>query len=173
MTTFEYPLHAIRSDGRVHHVPDEEAARRLGRGFGLHHVDPGIIYRDMPHLVFGASRNEWIVRDDWGAVVAPDDLPTPSRRDPWWKKRHDQARHAASVGAPIPGTGRRVYGRHRRRIQQGLQTLAATAAFMDDLNDLGLAGYRVARVPERVDARCLPHRSEERNWKTQRRTRWK
>lgn len=173
MIELKYPLHAIRSDGHVHHVTDEEAARRLGRDFGLRHVEQGISYHDIPHLTFGARRNEWIVRDDWGTIVAPSDLPDRPRRRPWWMRGIEQARHAAANDLPIPGTGRKVRGRHRRRIKQGLKALADAASTSSDIAEIGLAGHRFARVGERVDARCLPHRSEERCWKAQRRTRWK
>lgn len=173
MTELRYPLHAIRSDGFVHHVTDEEAARRLGRDFGLAHVEPGVSCHDIPHHVFGARRNDWIVRDDWGAIVAPGDLPERSHREPWWMRAHRAARHAASTGLPIPGTGRKTRGSHRRRIRQGLATLAAAASTDADMDDLGMNGCRAARTRERIDARCLPHRSEERCWKAQRRTQWR
>lgn len=46
---------------------------------------------------------DWIMRDDWGRVVKPQEVALPS--SPY--DHHRKARRAASLGLPIPCTGKR------------------------------------------------------------------
>jgi hypothetical protein len=166
------PLAAIHKDGTVELFDSLEALHPHRRSIHLKH-------REVYSVIDGEMRfaeHDWIVRDGFGAVVDPDDIPYPPRRKAFWARGKERARIAEAAGVAIPGTGRsHGYRYHRRFAYMGDNRAAAAIAAdltvgLDQLERRHLASLRQPRL---VDGWDGPNRCTERCWKDQRRTQWR
>ena len=181
MTDIVYPIAAIRDDGAtiVAHTPDEAIGfRSLHPGVKhRHHYDIHVIRSGGVTIETQIDRCEWIVRDDFGAVVDIHDLPSGDRRRGWYQTRIEMAQEAAARGLPIPRTGKRSrYRRGFRAFAKNMAMRAAEAALDGDLDDWGIAHMNVGRrrvgtLPKVCDD--VAWRSGRRSWKYSRDTQWR
>jgi hypothetical protein len=119
---------------------------------------------------------DWIVRDLYGRIVDPGAVDDAKPPCPWRRSREAKrlaARHAAELGLPIPGTGKRErwFGTHFRFPRHMGAERAAVAAENDDRED----GIHAGNIPVPPNAWDDILRSDlkERNWKRHRQTRWR
>jgi hypothetical protein len=175
MAEIEYPLHFIRADGFVWTAETPEEA--AGCGADRHHREV-VRRRDENGVVLWEQviECEWIARDSFGRIVEGRDIPDAKRAtDGWWNRRRTAARAAAERGLPIPETGRKGRRGPFRRVAPYVGELRDFQAFAAELADCGLQDRMVVRLRNVGPA---PYedgiwRKTERNWKTQRTTRWK
>lgn len=123
--------------------------------------------------------NDFIVRDDRGTRVSPEDIRAatpPVRGMPHWLDRHTDQKHRASeLGLPIPGTGKRrrrygVFYRHMKFI--GTHRAACALEADEDCKEFRVKGGKVKLPPTNWDD--IPRASlYNRNWKKFRKTQWK
>ena len=176
MAHINYPVTAIRHDGYtiVAATPEEAAS--------FHNLRPGNKHVER-YSIFGWTFQEdavryydWILRDALGKVVQVEDLPDSPRCRPYWEQRTKAHRRAAEMGLPIPGTGHRFRGRYYRGYNTNIAARAEEAALDADLKEWGVYDFNVGRrrnkkLPQIYDD--VGHRNYDRNWKRNRRTRWK
>lgn len=173
----EYPVYFIHRDGHVFVAVDEETAAQC-RIDGEKHRTPvrRIGENGVPERTLLVEA-EWIARDALGGIVAPNDIPRPRRRRGWWTRRLEEAALAAAKGLPIPGTGRN-FGRTSssyRRIGAHYGERRDNAALDVEIAEAGLEARHVLRMRKVGPApyEDASWRKNQRNWKAQRRTRWK
>jgi hypothetical protein len=116
-----YPVVAINRDGTTELLYNYEEVcafvrtHRVGNTWEFHTYravySRGEFTRDYFTKFF-----DWILRDDRGRKLSPNDFPTTYSVGYWsdrWEKRQEEKRHAAETGLPIPGTGKRKRRRCR------------------------------------------------------------
>lgn len=170
-TVYTTPFLLIRQDGHVIEYGDGLTLARAVRGFDIlaYHV----LYHSNYNGRLSTTTREWIVRDDWGVPLTQTEI---DRFLPRWTPRRlrngydSRQQHAASLGLPIPGTGRHSGGHYFRR-PHCLRALRAHAAMGADDAMIRLKGI-IKRPPNNWDDLGRADR-DDRNWKRHRQTQWK
>ena len=175
LKNFTAPFILIRRDGWTAVFDDMETLAASIRESRItvcenHQSHIGFFKRE-----FALIENEWIVRDDRGRTVTADDIAalSPFKYGFWGicADRRTEAQHAASLGLPIPYTGKRSGYRYYRR-PKGM------AAYREDA---GRIDYRNEDVKPKGKIKLPPNAWDDigrasyfdRNWKAFRKTRWK
>lgn len=116
---YQFPLIAINRNGETRIFNDADSFREFAfdrknggvGGYWMEHygcfwgIKPKLTraYSEWGVETFRGAENNWIVRDNCGKVVNKKDFEVPHK---WTWQRHLDARHAASLGLPIPHTGK-------------------------------------------------------------------
>jgi hypothetical protein len=110
-----YPVVALNRDGTTELLYNHEEVcefvrkRRVGATWELR-TYRRLYFRGEFIRDYFTKSFDWILRDDLGRKLDPDYFPTTYSVGYWskrWEKRQEDKSHAAEVGLPIPGTGKR------------------------------------------------------------------
>jgi hypothetical protein len=170
------PFILIRRDGEtwVYYDPKDLAAACRNGKLPIHdYVTEGL----KRYRIF----HEFIIRDDRGTTVTKEDVAymapyAPSRRERGfpgiWRYRKEIARHAESLGLPIPNTGKHRGGCYYRRIHfLNVHREAAYVECDEDYAEIKVKG-KIKLPPNNWDDIPFSNRYIN-NWKRYRKTQWK
>jgi hypothetical protein len=173
-TVYTAPFLLIQQNGRVIEFDDLRSLARAVRARRLGIAEHHILYHTSQNGYHSTTGCEWIVRDDFGTVlgIAAINSALPPHQRHYRGAYHKEQVHAARLGLPIPGTGKR--GARNRTILRRPhchRALRAHAAMVAEHADIRPKGT-IKRPPTDWDDRVRSDASA-RNWKCQRKTRWK
>lgn len=135
-------------------------------------------YKSLGFFGYTPTYNDWIVRDDLGQIVTDNDLyERPNYHTRWWYKGEREKLHAAELGLPIPGTGKRR--RWWRGCYRNMRHMSKTRAMAISIDCEREENVRIKGNLDNKNNYIDPWDDYPRgsrynhNWKQYRKTQWK